>query len=63
MSPQFLSGAGLIGLATGLLGALSALVMLLWPPQVAEQLVSYPFTTSASTSLRPGSSSTTSDSF
>jgi hypothetical protein len=45
MSPQFLSGAGLIGLATGLLGALSALVMLLWPPQVAEQLVSYPFTT------------------
>jgi hypothetical protein len=45
MSPQFLSRAGLIGLATGLLGALSALVMLLWPRQVAEQLVSYPFTT------------------
>jgi hypothetical protein len=45
MSPQFLSRAGLIGLATGLLGALSALVLLLWPPQVAEQLVSYPFTT------------------
>jgi hypothetical protein len=37
--------AGLIGLVTGLLGALSAVVMLLWPPQVAEQLVSYPFTT------------------
>jgi hypothetical protein len=37
--------AGLIGLVTGLSGALSALVMLLWPPQVAEDLVSYPFTT------------------
>jgi hypothetical protein len=45
MSPQFVSRAGLIGLGTGLLGALSALVMLLWPPQVAEDLVSYPFTT------------------
>jgi hypothetical protein len=45
MSPQLLSRAGLIGLLTGLLGALSALVMLLWPPQVAEELVSYPFTT------------------
>ncbi len=44
MSPQFLSRAGLIGLATGLLGALSAVVLLLWPPQVAEQLPSYPFT-------------------
>jgi hypothetical protein len=45
MSRQFRSRAGLIGLVTGLLGALSAVVMLLWPPQVAEQLVSYPFTT------------------
>jgi hypothetical protein len=45
MSGQFLSRAGLIGLVTGLLGAMSAVVMLLWPPQVAEDLVSYPFTT------------------
>jgi hypothetical protein len=45
MSRQFLSRAGLIGLVTGLLGALSAVVMLLWPRQVAEELVSYPFTT------------------
>jgi hypothetical protein len=45
MSRQFLSRAGLIGLVTGLLGALSALVMLEWHPQVAEELVSYPFTT------------------
>jgi hypothetical protein len=45
MSRQFLSRAGLIGLVTGLLGALSAGVMLLWPPQVAEEVVSYPFTT------------------
>jgi hypothetical protein len=45
MSTRFLSRAGLIGVAAGLLGTLSALVMLLWPPQVAEDLVSYPFTT------------------
>lgn len=45
MSPQFFARAGLIGLATGLLGALSALVLLVWPPQVAEHLVSYPLTT------------------
>ena len=44
MSPSFLSWAGRVGFATGLLGALSAVVMLLWPPQVAEDLVSYPFT-------------------
>ena len=45
MSRRFLSWAGLVGFATGLLGALSAVVMLLWPPQVAKDLVSYPFTT------------------
>ena len=33
-----------IGLVTGLLGALSAVVMLLWPRQVAEELFSYPLT-------------------
>lgn len=37
--------AGLIGAAAGLLGALSALVLMAWPPQVASDLVSYPFTT------------------
>ncbi len=45
MSPQFFARVGLVGLATGLLGALSALLVLVWPPQVAEHLVSYPFTT------------------
>lgn len=45
MSRQLLSWAGLIGLVTGLLGALSALVLLYWPPQIAEGPVSYPFTT------------------
>ena len=45
MSRQFLSRAGLIGVTAGLLGALSAVVMLLWPRQVAEELFSYPFTT------------------
>ena len=44
MSRQLLSRAGLIGLATGVLGALSALVLLFWPPQIAEGPVSYPFT-------------------
>ena len=44
MSSQLLFRAGLIGLATGLLGTLSALGMLVWPPQVDEELVSYPFT-------------------
>src|SRR5918995_3586471 len=45
MSSRFLSRAGLIGVAAGLLGTLSALGMLVWPPQVDEELVSYPFTT------------------
>ena len=45
MSSQFLSRVGLVGLATGLLGTFSALLMLIWPPQVDEELVSYPFTT------------------
>ncbi len=37
--------AGLIGLVTGGLGALSAVVLLLWPPQVPVGPVSHPFTT------------------
>jgi hypothetical protein len=37
--------AGVLCLATGVIGAVSAVVLLLWPPQVAETLVSYPFTT------------------
>lgn len=45
MSPRFQARAGLIGFAAGVLGALSALLLLVWPPQVAVNLVSYPFTT------------------
>jgi hypothetical protein len=44
MPPPFQARAGLIGLAAGVLGALSALLLLVWPPQVAVNLVSYPFT-------------------
>lgn len=44
-SRQLLPRAGLIGLVTGVLGAISALVLLYWPPQIAEGPVSYPFTT------------------
>lgn len=45
MSQQHLSRAGITGLVTGLLGTLSALVLLAWPPQVAVGPLSYPFTT------------------
>jgi len=45
MTRQQLSLAGRVGLVAGLLGALSALVMLAWPPQVPREQVSYPFTT------------------
>ncbi|HEY5855373.1 MAG TPA: hypothetical protein VIW24_15325 [Aldersonia sp.] len=44
MSPRSLSWLGMIGFVAGLLGAASALVLLLWPPQVADDVVSYPFT-------------------
>jgi hypothetical protein len=37
--------AGPIGAGAGVLGALSALVLLAWPPQVPRNLVSYPLTT------------------
>lgn len=37
--------AGILCLATGVLGAVSAIALLLWPPQAAQTLVSYPFTT------------------
>lgn len=36
--------AGYVGIAAGVLGALSALVLLVWPPQVSEELLSYPLT-------------------
>lgn len=36
--------AGLVGLVAGVLGALSAVVMLAWPPQSAPHLLAYPFT-------------------
>lgn len=45
MSQRYLSRAGIIGLVAGVLGSVSALVLLAWPPQVAEGLVKYPFTT------------------
>lgn len=44
MTRQQLSMAGLVGLATGILGALSALVLLAWPAQAPLEQVSYPFT-------------------
>lgn len=36
--------AGYVGVVAGVLGALSAVVLLLWPPQVSEELLSYPLT-------------------
>ena len=45
MSRQSLSRAGLVCLATGVLGAVSGLVLIVWPAQIAEDPVSYPFTT------------------
>lgn len=36
--------AGIIGIAAGVLGLVSALVLLFWPPQVSEELLSYPLT-------------------
>ncbi len=44
MTRQQLSMAGLVGLATGILGALAALVLLAWPAQAPLEQVSYPFT-------------------
>jgi hypothetical protein len=44
MTRQQFSSAGLVGLVTGLLGVLSALVMLAWPAQSPPEQVSYPFT-------------------
>jgi hypothetical protein len=44
MSDSTLRRAGLVCLVTGILGALSAVVLLVWPPQVDESLLSYPFT-------------------
>lgn len=45
MSPQARARAGALGLSTGVVGALAAGVLLLWPAQVSDRLVSYPFTT------------------
>lgn len=36
--------AGCLGIAAGVLGVLSAVALLFWPPQVSEELVSYPLT-------------------
>jgi hypothetical protein len=48
-SQHLLGRAGLIGLVTGLLGGLAAVVLLVWPPQIAKGPVSYPFTTTGFT--------------
>jgi hypothetical protein len=45
MSGPSSSRAGVTGVVTGILGALGAVVLLLWPAQVPEGPVSYPFTT------------------
>lgn len=45
MSSEARARAGLIGLVTGIIGAGAAVVLLLWPRQVSDDLVSYPFTT------------------
>lgn len=44
MTRQAMSRLGSVGVAAGALGALSAVVLLMWPPQVAPGPVSYPFT-------------------
>jgi hypothetical protein len=44
MSRQALSRLGYVGIAAGVLGALSAVVLLAWPPQTAPGPVRYPFT-------------------
>lgn len=46
MTRQAISRFGSVGVAAGALGALSAVVLLMWPPQVALGPVSYPFTSS-----------------
>jgi hypothetical protein len=43
-SPEALARAGLVGVISGLAGALAAAVMLAWPPAVPSTLLSYPFT-------------------
>lgn len=44
MNRQLLSRVGIVSVVAGLLGALSAVVLLAWPPQVSPDVVSYPFT-------------------
>ena len=43
-SAQTLRKLGWIGFITGILGVLSVIPMLTWPPQVEERQLSYPFT-------------------
>ncbi|MFN2465270.1 MAG: hypothetical protein ABR598_03280 [Candidatus Dormibacteria bacterium] len=45
MSRQVISRLAYAGIAAGVLGVLSAVVLLAWPPQVAPGPVHYPFTT------------------
>jgi hypothetical protein len=44
MSSRLLSRLGAAGVAAAILGVLSAALMLAWPPQVPEGVLSYPFT-------------------
>lgn len=60
MSQETRARAGIIGMVAGLLGVVSALLLLAWPPQVAANLVRYPFTTTGFRVARTGSSSITS---
>lgn len=46
MDTHHLHRLGVVGLVTGLLGVLSAALLLVWPGQVGEDLVSYPLSTS-----------------
>jgi hypothetical protein len=44
MSPKDLSSCGTVGFVTGILGVLSVVPMLAWPPQSPEGVLHYPFT-------------------
>jgi hypothetical protein len=44
MNPVWVRRLGAVGIITALLGLASGVLMLTWPPQVAEEMLSYPFT-------------------
>lgn len=57
MSQETRARAGISGMVAGLLGVISALLLLAWPPQVAANHVSCPFTTTGFRVAQTGSSS------